>query len=209
MLARKSQLAGDMHDAANAIDLADAAATAGQSHHRLAGVAMTYAAHGQALDGQHKASMLALDSARQQLDRAGTGEPSTQLAKWLDESYIEVQRSRCLSILGDHPAAAVIYEQAIEDLPAQYRRDRGVYLARAGHAHAGGGEPERAATAGTQALAIAHQTGSGRIITELATLDGELARWPTVPSVAEFREAFAEVLPRQVSQPANPRRVDP
>lgn len=207
VLARKSQLAGDMHDAASAIDLADAAATTGQSHHRLAGVAMTYAAHGHALDGQRRASMVALDHARQQLGMSSTEESPARLAKWLDESYIEVQRARCLSILGDHLAAAAIYEQAIEDLPPQYRRDRGVYLARAGHAHAGGGEPERAAAAGTQALAIAHQTGSGRIIAELAALDGELARWTAVPSVAEFREAFAEVLPRQVPEPATPRRA--
>jgi tetratricopeptide (TPR) repeat protein len=198
VLARKSQLAGDIHDATGAVDLADAAVAAGQAHRRLVGVAMTYAAHGHALDGQHKASMLALDGAHQQLGKSSGDDPPARLAKWLDASYIEVQRARCLSILGDHPAAAAIFERAIEDLPAQYRRDRGVYLARAGRAHVCSGDLERAVGAGTQALAIAHQTGSGRIITELATLNTELARWKAEPSVTEFREAFAEALPRQV-----------
>src|SRR5262249_47650599 len=183
VLARKSQLAGDMHDAAGAVDLADAAAAADDTHRRLVGVAMTYAAHGHALDGQHKASMLALDGAHQQLGKSSGDGPPSRLAKWLDMSYIEVQRARCLSVLGDHPTAAAIFERAIQDLPAQYRRDRGVYLARAGRAHVCSGELERAIAAGTQALAIAHQTGSGRIITELATLNCELARWKAAPSV--------------------------
>lgn len=209
VLARKSQLAGDMHAATGAIDLADAAVAAGQAHPRLVGVAMTYAAHGHALEGVHKASMQTLDSAHEQLIKSNGGNPPARLATWLDNSYIEVQRARCLSILDDHSAAAVIFERAIEALPPQYRRDRGVYLARAGRAHACCGEPERAVAAGTQALAIAEQTGSGRIITELATLDSELARWKAVPSVTEFREAFAEALPRQVPEPATPRKVDP
>jgi tetratricopeptide (TPR) repeat protein len=208
VLARKSQLAGDMRDAARAVDMADAAMATGQGHRRLTGVALTYAAHGHALDGTHKASMHALDRARQQLDRSIGDDPPARLAKWLDASYIEVQRARCLSVLGEHPAAAAIFEQAIEDLPPQYRRDRGVYLARAGRAHACGGEPERAVAAGMQALAIADQTGSGRIVTELATLDSELARWKATPLVTEFREAFAETLPRQVPAPGNQRKAD-
>lgn len=153
--------------------------------------------------------MQTLNGAHQQLGKSSSGDPPARLAKWLDASYIEVQRARCLSILGEHPAAATIFERAIEELPPQYCRDRGVYLARAGRAYACSGEPERAVAAGTQALAVVHQTGSGRIITELATLNSELARWKTMPSVTEFREAFAEALPRQVSEPARPRRADP
>lgn len=207
VLARKSQLAGDMHDAAGALDLADAAVAAGQAHHRLTGVAMTYAAHGHALDGLRKASMLDLDGAHVQLSESVGDDPSARLARWLDESYIEVQRGRCLSILGQDAAAAAIFEQAIEDLPPEYRRDRGVYLARAGRAHACSGEPERAVAAGMQALAITHQTGSGRIIAELATLNNDLAQWKTVPLVTEFREAIAEALPRKVPAPANLGRL--
>lgn len=209
VLARKSQLAGDMHDAATALDLADAAAAAGLAHRRLIGVALTYAAHGHALDGVDKDSMQALDHAQEQLAESTGADPPSRLARWLDASYIEVQRARCLSVLGDHSAAAVIFERAIEDLPSQYRRDRGVYLARAGQAHACNSEPERAIAAGTQALAIAQQTGSGRIITELATLNNELARWNALPSVTEFREEFADALPRQVPDPTTQRRADP
>lgn len=201
VLARKSQLAGDMHDPVTALDLAEAAVMASEPHPKLAGAALTYAAHGHALDGMHKESMQALDRAG---DYAVSSVDSpTSLAAWLDASYIEVQRARCLSVLGQHGAAAAIFEQAIEDLGPQYRRDRGVYLARAGQAHAGNEEPERAAAAGLQALTIAHQTGSGRIITELATLNTDLAHWKALPAVRAFHDTLTEALPRQV--PAPPR----
>lgn len=106
----------------------------------------------------------------------------------------------------DHPAAAVLFERAIADLPPEYRRDRGVYLARVGRAHASGGDPDQAVAAATQALAIAHQTGSGRIITELVSLNSDLERWKTAPPVTHFREALAESLPRQVPAPAQHRK---
>src|SRR5258707_12334555 len=104
--------------------------------------------------------MQSLDRARQQLDKSIGDDPPARLAKWLDASYIEVQRARCLSVLGEHPAAAAIFEGAIENLPPQYRRDRGVYLARAGRAQSCGGEPERAVASGMQALALAGQIRS-------------------------------------------------
>ena len=118
---------------------------------------------------------------------------------------MDVQRARCLSVLGKHERATAVFQQAIRDLPPAYRRDRGVYLAREALAHAGAHDPEQAAAAGLQALAIAEETGSGRIIYELATLDDGLTRWARVPAVSEFREALTSFIPRETLSASHTR----
>jgi tetratricopeptide (TPR) repeat protein len=195
VLARKSQLAGDMGDAASAVDLAGAAATMAPPRGRLQAVAPTYAAHGFALGGAAADCLRALDEARDLVEHLDEDPPS-QWAPWLDHAYIDVQRGRCLAILGDHGQAVGVFQQAIRELPPAYRRDRGVYLGREALAHAGNREPEEAAAVGMRALAIAQQTQSGRIVKELASLDQQLARWARVRAVAALREALATVVPR-------------
>ncbi len=196
VMARKSQLAGDMHDHVSAVDLADAAAAMAVPGSRLQATARTYEAHGHALGGAKAACLQALDEARGLADKLKDGQGSSW-ASWLDGAYVDVQRARCLSILGNHEHAVAVFKQAIHDLPPRYRRDRGVYLAREARAHAGAHDLEQAAAAGLQALAIAEETGSGRIIHELARLDSDLARWAKVPTVAEFRESLTSFIPRE------------
>jgi tetratricopeptide (TPR) repeat protein len=109
---------------------------------------------------------------------------------WLSTGYVEIQRARCLTTLGDHRQAAQLFRDAIADIPPSLRRDRGVYVAREAMAHANANDPEQAADAGMRALAIAQITHSGRITTELRRLDTALRRWKTVPRASEFRDAF-------------------
>jgi tetratricopeptide (TPR) repeat protein len=196
VMARKSQLAGDMHDPVSAVDLADAAATMAVPGSRLQATARTYEAHGHALGGGSAASLRALDEARSLVSELEDREEPAW-ATWLDGAYVDVQQARCLSVLGKHERAAAVFQQAIRDLSPAYRRDRGVYLAREALAHAGAHDPEQAAAAGLQALAIAEETGSGRIIYELATLDDGLTPWARVPAVSEFREALTSFIPRE------------
>ena len=144
VMARKSQLAGDMCDATSAIDLADAAGGMARKGSRLKATAATYGAHGYALAGQRTACLRAIDGAREMAGRLDDN-PESPWATWLDGAYIDVQRGRCLSALGDHAKAATVFQQAIRDLPPAFRRDRGVYLAREALAHAGAREPEQAA----------------------------------------------------------------
>ena len=195
VMARKSQLAGDMHDATGAIDLADAAAGMSRKRSRLRATAATYGAHGYALAGQRTASLRAIDGAREMAGHLD-GSPSPW-ATWLDGAYIDVQRGRCLSALGDHAQAAIVFQQAIRDLPPSFRRDRGVYLAREALAHTGAREPEQAAGVGMQALAIAEATQSGRVIDELARVGTGLAPWAALPAVADFQDALTSVLPTE------------
>ena len=48
-----------------------------------------------------------------------------------------------------------------------------------------------------QALVIAHDTQSGRIIDELARVDTGLAPWATLPDVADFRDALTSMIPSE------------
>lgn len=196
VMARKSQLAGDMRDATSAIDLAGAAGSMARKGSRLKATAATYGAHGYALAGQSTACLRAIDGAREMAGRLEDN-PGSPWATWLDSAYVDVQRGRCLSALGDHAKAATVFQQAIRDLPPAFRRDRGVYLAREALAHAGAREPEQAAAAGMQAVAIAHDTQSGRVIDELAQVGAGLAPWATLPAVADFQDALTSVLPTE------------
>ena len=196
VMARKSQLAGDMCDAVGAIDLAAAAAGMARKGSRLKATAATYGAHGYALAGQRTACLRAIDGAREMAGRLDDN-PESPWATWLDGAYIDVQRGRCLAALGDHAKAATVFQQAIQDLPPAFRRDRGVYLAREALAHAGAREPEQAADAGMQAVAIAHDTQSGRVVDELARVGTSLAPWASLPAVAGFQDALTSVLPTE------------
>jgi hypothetical protein len=194
VLARKSQLAGDMHDPAAAVDLAEAAARLAGAG-RLLAASAAYQAHGHALTGDEAASLDALDEARE-IVAAPDPDPSASWSPWLSPEYVEAQRARCLTLLGRHDQAVTWYGRAIDGTPAELRRERGVHLARKALAHAGAGAPDAAAETGTAALAILQLTGSGRISTDLKRLDVSLRQWPVQQSVAGFREQLAASMPR-------------
>lgn len=191
ILARRAQLAGDMLDSVSAVDAAEAAEAMVPSRSRLAAVAATYAAHGYALRDDAAACKRAYDRAHD-LRESMDPDPASPWGVWLDAAYIDVQRAHSLNLLGEHTSAAEAFRKAINELPAGYHRDRGVYLAREALAHAGAGEAAQAATIGLQALRIGVETGSARITRELVHLDQELTQWHAVSNVAEFKEAMTE-----------------
>ncbi|WP_445270373.1 helix-turn-helix domain-containing protein [Streptomyces sp. DSM 41634] len=192
VMARKAQLAGETRDLVDVVDLAEAAQRMARPRSRLAAVARTYESYGHALRGESTDSERAIDDVRNSLDRV-SADP-TPWGVWLNEQYIEVHRAQGLEVLGKHAEAAEIFTSAIKSLPDSYHRDRGVYLARAAVAHSGAGSPEQAAAVGLQALTVARDTGSGRIIRELARLDKSLIPWQRQPEVADFRTQFDAVL---------------
>ncbi|MFJ1562505.1 helix-turn-helix domain-containing protein [Streptomyces mirabilis] len=192
VMARKAQLAGEMRDLVDVVDLAEAAQRMARPRSRLAAVARTYEAYGHALRGEDTDSERAIDDVRNSLDRVSSD--TTPWGVWLNEQYVDVHRAQGLEVLGKHAEAAEIFTAAIKSLPAGYHRDRGVYLARAAVAHAGAGSPEEAAAVGLQALTVAADTGSGRIVRELARLDKSLVPWQRQPEVADFRANFDAVI---------------
>jgi transcriptional regulator with XRE-family HTH domain len=196
IMARKANIAGDMGDPLHVLDLGTAAENMAHSGSRLAAVAATFTAHGYALQGDRNGTQRAYDKAREMLGTMDA-DPSSPWGVWLDEPYIDVHRNRSLAALGEYRQAAEGYEVAITKLPADFRRDRGVYLARAARAYAGAEDADHAADAGLQALSIGVETKSGRILTELAQLDEALSRSQS-PHVATFRQAMADIIARQI-----------
>lgn len=192
ILARKSQLAGDMQDPAEAVAVAEASMRLAGGRSRIGGVAATYASHGYGLAGERAACDRLCDNARESLDDAGgTGLP---WAKFFDAAYIGVHHARSLAALGDYERAAEIFRSALNGLNGDYHRDRGVYLAREAAAYAGAGEADHAAGIALQALAVGAETRSGRIFTELGTVEQRLTPAASSPAVRAFTEALNSVV---------------
>jgi tetratricopeptide (TPR) repeat protein len=190
ILARRSQLAGDAGDPTEAIDAAEAALnTAPHKTGRVSAVALTHAAHAHALRGDKASCERSYAMAQNLTGRLEVG-PTCPWALFLDHSYIEVQRARSLTALGEYGAAIESFQKAISCLPRGYRRDCGVYLAREAAAHMGHGDVEQACAVGLQALAIGAETRSARIIGELKHLDTAMRRFPSSASTANFHEAM-------------------
>ncbi|WP_405804844.1 helix-turn-helix domain-containing protein [Streptomyces sp. NBC_01187] len=196
ILVRRSQLAADMHDPIEALDVAEAAEDRADPGSRLAAVAATFGAHGYALQGDATACKRAYDHAHD-LRQAMDPNPASPWGIWLDTAYIEVHRAQSLNALGEHQAAAESFGRAIANLPVGFHRDRGVYLARQAVALAGAGEAEEAGRTGLQALRIGVETGSGRITRELARLDEDLGKGHSVLTVNEFKDAMRDAVLKQ------------
>ncbi len=187
ILARKSQLAGDMADGRSAIDFGDAARRTAPRRTRVEAIGATYAAHGYALRGDKAACLRSLDTAAAVVSQLG----NQQANPWLNPAYVEAHRGRCLSLLGDHKQALIAFDAAIEEPTDGFHRDHGVYRARQALAYAGARQLEQAASVGLSALAVATDTGSGRIMTELVHLDTLLSKTSGPSEAAEFHEALA------------------
>ncbi len=201
VLARKSQLAGQFDDGAEAVEVAEAARREVSAKTRSAVVAATYSAHGYALCREKTSSLRAYDQAHQLL-RDAELEEVTWYGQFLSPAYIEIQRAHSLTIFEEYDQAAKSFQTAIDTLPNSYYRDRGVYLARKALAHAAamtaaqGDKEEHAVMAGRsglEALAIGVETHSGRIQSELAQLERRLEGRHGLPAVNEFKDALNSV----------------
>jgi tetratricopeptide (TPR) repeat protein/transcriptional regulator with XRE-family HTH domain len=191
ILGRKAQLAGDTSHPADALGLATAARRTARPGSRLEVIAVLHTAHAHAVLGQERQALGQYDTALTLLGRA---DDDGVWGSWLTESYIGTARARSLAALGQYGQAAAGFDAALAALPGSYRRDRGVYLARAARAHAGTGDTTRAAQTGLQAVGIAAETGSARIITQLDRLDQTLAPAARDDAVTEFRAALNQLV---------------
>jgi hypothetical protein len=192
ILGRKAQLAVDTGHPADALGLAAAARRTARPGSRLEVIAVLHEAHAHAVLGEGREAHRAYDTALSLLSRAGSTDGVW--GSWLDTAYITTARARSLAALGDYEQAAAGFDSAIAVLPPSYRRDRGVYLARAARAHAGTGNMTLAARIGGQAVGIAAETGSARIYGQLDRLDRTLASAAGEDGVAEFRASLHRIV---------------
>ncbi|MFI1979310.1 DNA-binding protein [Streptomyces wedmorensis] len=191
ILGRKAQLAVDTGHPADALGLAAAARRTARPGSRLEVIALLHEAHAHAILGEGSEAHRHYDTAFRLLGRA---DADGGWGSWLDEAYVSTARARSLAALGEYEEAAAGFDSAIAALPPTYRRDRGVYLARAARAHAGSGNVTLAARIGVQAVGIAAETGSARIIGQLDRLDRTLAPATIEDGVAEFCAALDRIV---------------
>ncbi|MCX5230428.1 DNA-binding protein [Streptomyces sp. NBC_00233] len=191
ILGRKAQLAVDTGHPSDALGLATAARRTARAGSRLEVIAILHEAHAHAVLGEGDEARRAYDSA---LTLLGSADTDGVWGSWLDTAYVNTARARSLAALGEYEQAAAGFDSAIAALPPSYRRDRGVYLARAARAHAGTGNMPLAARIGAQAVGIAAETGSARIIGQLDRLDRMLIPAAAEDGVAEFRAALDRIV---------------
>jgi tetratricopeptide (TPR) repeat protein len=195
VLARKSELASDMGESADAIGVAEAAVRCAKPDAPAIAIAATYAAHGYALHGDQKDCKQAYDRAHRLLETMVDDDPMAWYGQFIDKTKVEAWRARSLSALGSYQQSAELFEAVLGTWPSAWRRGRGVHLARKAFAYAGAGDVDQAVAVGMQSLAIGSETGSGRIVNELFRLDGALTHWRSAPGVTEFRAAMNDVRP--------------
>ena len=98
--------------------------------------------------------------------------------------YIELERARAWTELSSPQRAVGLFDEIIPRLPVVYQRDRSVALARCANAYVALGEVEHAAELAHKALDIAHTTGTGRVVSDLAGLANDLRPYHDVTTVA-------------------------
>lgn len=180
-LANKASLCVDLGDGAGAVDLADAALTEPSAlAPKVHVIARVHAAHGYSVLGDRRAVDYLLDGAAPLVDRVDDDLPWGDACR-RTPGYLEVQRATCYGRLaGDQSAAReadAIWSEVLAAMPADQRRDRGVFQTRQAAAAATLGQPDRALTLASEAAATATATGSVRAHRELAGLRHRMRPW--------------------------------
>ena len=113
---------------------------------------------------------------------------ATGAAKYCTPSYVAMEAGISWIEFGQPDRAVETFENALASWPATSQlRDRGLCLARLATASAASGDRERALAAGTEALPVAHATGSARIRAQLVEAYDRLLRLGISDELAEFR----------------------
>ena len=171
-LMRRAQQSATRQDAALAIGLADAAGRVPGVCARIRSASAQQRAHGLATEGEGSAALRVLDEAEALL----AGDPPVTdpygLAEWCTPNYVTAQRAGVFLTLGRSAEAVRTYDQALAGWPAEYRRERGLHLARKARALAVGRRLDEAVSVGGESLAIVRNTGSQRTLDELKVVAG-------------------------------------
>lgn len=125
---------------------------------------------------------------------AATGDDPT-LGRYCElDLYLQISRAKCSLELGRAADAVAQFTQVIKDLPPEYHRDRGQYLAHLGRAYDMAGEPDSACAVASDALEIALATGSSRTIAELRrSLASRLKRWPNLSTALDLQHRLKHI----------------
>jgi DNA-binding XRE family transcriptional regulator len=175
-LFRRSQHAAASRDPQRTISLALAAGRRGDflPNPMRAAIAQQEA-HGYALAGEEILSNRALDAAHQWAALDNAGDARGGHGSFCTQTYLELQRAHCWTVLGKPRRAVQVYESMLPTLPPVYRRDRGTACSRFAQARVDAGQPEAGSNMAREALAIARSSGSLRTEHEVALVGQRLS----------------------------------
>ena len=192
-LMRRAQQAAAQGDAPLTIGLAQAVGRVPGVSARIRSASAQQQAHGLAFESEERQALQALDDAEALLDDGGEDsiEDLYDLAEWCVPSYLTAQRANVLLTLGRGERAVQTFDDALAVWPQEYRRERGLHLARKARALAVDHRPDEAVAVGGEALAIAQETGSHRTLNELRGVARLVAEQDAAnPDFAAFEAAL-------------------
>ena len=176
-LMRKANIAVEDDSPGHGIGLAEAALRVNTPlPPRMRAAALRVKANGAAMLGDRSEFRRAIEEAS---ELAWEGAQDAELddpARYCTPSYVQMEEATSLVHLGEPEAALAIFEHGLEAWPMTQRRDRGLCLARMATAHAVNRDVDQALAVGSEASAIAWETGSVRITKELQRLRAEVAQ---------------------------------
>jgi hypothetical protein len=197
MLIRQANIATLTDDHAAVVQLAAAARREpGPLEPKLTALALQQQARGHARLREFRTCFTLLERAAGILgDHPAVSDPSAPVyLHHYDLLTLEEQSAVCHREAGHADTAMAILENSIAATAGSATRDRGHLTAKLAVTitQASQPDPDRAARLGMDALAIARDSGSARIIRELRTLDSRLlSHWPGHPASRDFSQALA------------------
>ena len=191
VLQRRSNIASEAGHAGQALSLANAAMRQGGGNlpGLIRAAILRQQANAYALMGDRAGCRASLDQAFEAVHH-GDGRDGG-VASYVTPAYLEMESATCRVRLGIELDDAVnTMENSLTHWPAEQERDRGMCLARLANAHALREDPDSAHQRGHEALAIAHQTGSARIASELGRLKQHLTPWRRQPQIRQLHSSL-------------------
>lgn len=187
-LHNKAMLHADMGDGPGVLDLARAALVHESALcAKVRILALQQAAHGTSLIGEGGAR----EECERLLDRAATltdqvDDPYPWGSAVLTPHYLEVQRATCYVRLDAVEPALTVWGHILSGMPSGAQRDLGVFQARQAQALAAAGQPEQAVEIAARVTALAMETGSTRMRSELHALRTRMRPWAQEQSGVEL-----------------------
>ncbi|WP_285601145.1 hypothetical protein [Kineosporia sp. NBRC 101731] len=171
-LMRRAQQAASQQESSLAIGLSEAAERRAGSAPRIRAAAAQQRAVGLAIEGDGSGALSAMDDALELVQDDPGPEPGDpwSLAEWCTTDYVTAQRANVLITLGKAQEAVDSYDRALTEWPQEYRRERGLHMARKSKALAMLRRIDEAVDVGSQALEIGVDTGSRRTLDELQAM---------------------------------------
>ncbi|MFD8148256.1 Twin-arginine translocation pathway signal [Streptomyces sp. NPDC059708] len=192
-LVNQAHVRTDLSDGYGVIDLCEAALDVSDGLlPKIRVMAMQQQAHGASLTGDRATVDRLIDTAGGLLARVDDDLPWGNACR-RTPGYLEVQRATCYGRLGLGREADSLWAQVLDVVPTTARRDRGVYLARHATSAATAREPDHAVEIAREAVAIALETRSARMVRELSTLERAMRPWHDAPVGRDLSEVLAPV----------------